>query len=223
MDRFHQVPPWIVSLVLFALSAALWLSGLCLQADQAAVSWAVERSRVEPWASFWKGTTALGAWPGSAAVALAVAAVAVWLSIRRIVPIPRREALAWGALTAAGELANTLLKRAFGRDRPPAGFRLVEATSFSFPSGHSFFAGAAFGVLAYLAWTAARPRSRSLAVGLVALCGLAALLIASSRVALGVHYPTDVLGGLALGTAWADLSWRITRASKRRSGSKAPP
>ncbi len=63
----------------------------------------------------------------------------------------------------------------------------LEAQGYSFPSGHSSTAAAAYGTLAFF-----RPRLRALAV-------LLSLLVGISRVCLGVHYPTDVLGGWALG------------------------
>lgn len=223
MNRIFRLQTGTIGLLTFALAATLWTTGLCLPIDRAVVAWAVEPARAEPWASVWKAITAIGDWPGWFLVTLGLIVIAAGLSIRHRLPIQPREALAWGALAIFGQLGNSLLKLTFRRERPPLESRLVHESTYSFPSGHSFFAAAAFGLLAYLAWNAARPRSRVWAIVLVTICGLTAILIGSSRVALGVHYPTDVIGGLALGAAWVDSAWRITRASERRSDSEAPP
>ena len=93
------------------------------------------------------------------------------------------------------------LKLFFGRARPLPFFEdYPSPTSFSFPSGHTLFATAFFGGLAVLLW----PRLRSPVVRvLVCLAAFALiLLIGFSRIYLGVHYPSDVLGGFAAGTVW---------------------
>ena len=79
--------------------------------------------------------------------------------------------------------------------------------SHSFPSGHSAMAAAVFLTLATVV-ASVEPRRRTkaliyaLAVGLVVAVGV-------SRVYLGVHWPTDVLGGWALGTGWALVGWLV--------------
>ena len=68
--------------------------------------------------------------------------------------------------------------------------------------------GILFGVLAVLASHAMNRWSRSL---VYATCGLIVITIAYSRIYLGVHWPTDVLAGWALGAAWALLCWMVAR------------
>jgi undecaprenyl-diphosphatase len=89
-------------------------------------------------------------------------------------------------------------------------------SSYSFTSGHANMAIAFYGVLAVLlAWQSEGWRRWSLVV----LGAIVALLIGFSRVYLGVHYPSDVLGGYLLGTFWAAvvgaafLLWRLMRTS----------
>jgi undecaprenyl-diphosphatase len=98
-------------------------------------------------------------------------------------------------------LLPELLKDYFERDRPDALLHLVPVQSRSFPSGHSFGAAACYATFAFFA---ARfvPR-RSLEVFCYVLTALIVVTIGLTRVYLGVHYPTDVLGGLSLGGAWA--------------------
>ena len=112
----------------------------------------------------------------------------------------------WGpvlvaGVTVAGNGALTIaLKEAVGRARPPLSGALAAADGYAFPSGHAATAAAAFGVMAFLC---AGPM-RSWA-GRMAVCAGAAMLttlVGISRVYLGVHWTTDVLGGWAFGVLW---------------------
>ena len=112
------------------------------------------------------------------------------------------------ALSVASAVTNVLLKRASGRPRPPAGLvpavREPRRTPFttSFPSGHAASAAAfSTAVVLELPWTC------------VPLVPLAAA-VAASRVVIGVHYPSDVVAGAALGTAAA----AVTRHCLGRAG-----
>lgn len=106
------------------------------------------------------------------------------------------------ALGALGGLAAELgIKRFFRRQRPTLLEHLEVVTSTSFPSGHATASASIYLTLAFVA-----SRSRRLRPHRVALLGSAAVTataVGVSRVYLGVHWPTDVLSGLALGTAWA--------------------
>lgn len=96
-------------------------------------------------------------------------------------------------------LINVFLKTIFERSRPDLWERLVSELSFSFPSGHSAasiaLALSIIGVLWATKW-----RYTALIVG-----SLYVLIIGTSRMYLGVHYPTDVLGGWLLGITWVSL------------------
>jgi undecaprenyl-diphosphatase len=108
-------------------------------------------------------------------------------------------------LTLAGAgLLDTGLKLLFGRVRPEAFFdRYPAPESFSFPSGHALFATCFFGGVAVLLSHRLRhPLSRAL---VWALALTVILVIGASRVYLGVHYPTDVAGGFAVGVVWMVL------------------
>lgn len=128
----------------------------------------------------------------------------------------QRRALIFAAGTLLGTaLANGLLKALFARARPEV---LVEPLhSFSFPSGHSSAAFAFFFCLAVLAGREQPPRLR---LTWLLLAGIPAALIALSRVYLGVHWPSDVIGGALLAATLCGLSLALVQ---RRTPLRALP
>jgi len=105
------------------------------------------------------------------------------------------------ASTFGGLVLNAILKLGFDRPRPSVVVAAVHTFSSSFPSGHAMSAAVVYSTVAYLA---ARLLTQKWAGWLVmtAAMGLIAV-IAYSRIYLGVHYPSDVVGGVAIGLAWA--------------------
>ena len=95
---------------------------------------------------------------------------------------------------------NALLKNIFARPRPDM-FRLVMETSYSFPSGHSMTNMAMYGTFALLAWKYMKSKKEKLIVAII--CAVLVTAIGFSRIYLGVHYITDVIGGWCLGLAIA--------------------
>lgn len=107
-----------------------------------------------------------------------------------------------------GSLAlNPLVKNIFQRSRPDESFRLVQETSYSFPSGHSFASMVAFGCLIII--IVLFIRSSFWRKFLSILCGAIIFLIGFSRIFLGVHYLTDVIGGFSLGLFWLLLFYSL--------------
>ncbi len=127
--------------------------------------------------------------------------------------------LAVGVIT--GSVANTLLKSAFGRSRPPAQFADYVLPTLSFPSGHASMSAVVFLTLGALLATTRAARAERIYVFSVA--AILAGLVGVSRVVLGVHWATDVLGGWAFGAAWATLWLLLARrfAAKDRPDGRA--
>ncbi len=107
------------------------------------------------------------------------------------------------ALTLGGaSLSSVMIKLLVARPRPTSGV-LVEALGYAFPSGHS--TAAAAGWLAAALVAGSLSRSFALRVSLLAAALLVVALVGVSRIYLGVHAATDVLGGWALGGLWLAL------------------
>ena len=107
-----------------------------------------------------------------------------------------REATFAGVSLAGSALLNMATKQFFQRDRPTLWESIAPEHTFSFPSGHAMGSATLAMVVVLLCW---HTRWRWLAV---VLAGSFALLVGVSRIYLGVHYPSDILGGWAAGIAW---------------------
>ena len=129
-----------------------------------------------------------GGTPRWVLVGLIAAAVRYWRG--------RGPALAIVAAVLFTNIASSLLKAAFDRPRPDLIAHLDHVSSASYPSGHATSAAAFYLTLALLAPFRWRRPAWTLAVLMIGLTGL-------SRIMLGVHWPSDVVGGTLLGAAFA--------------------
>ena len=94
---------------------------------------------------------------------------------------------------------NQLLKRILQRPRPTE-FRIVEETGYSFPSGHSMVSMAFYGYLIYLIYKYVE--NKYIKWSLICLLSCLVILIGTSRIYLGVHYTSDVLGGFLISISY---------------------
>lgn len=97
-----------------------------------------------------------------------------------------------------GASINYILKQLFQRQRPDL-LKLVEISGYSFPSGHSMSSVIFYGFIIFLCLKYAKHWSKYLAA---AILSLLVFMIGISRIYLGVHYASDVLGGFIIGLAW---------------------
>jgi undecaprenyl-diphosphatase len=149
---------------------------------------------------------------------LGFTAVTGWLLWRRLT----RLAVFVAVTVAVNPLLNELVKVAVHRARPVLTDPVVHANGASFPSGHAQAAMVGYSVLLLVFLPVLRGPARPVAIVVAALMVLA---IGFSRVALGVHYVSDVLAGYVLGAAWVASmialfnTWR--RESRRPSADPA--
>jgi undecaprenyl-diphosphatase len=157
-----------------------------------------------------KTVTNLGTAPVLAMLAV-VAAAALWWRGQRVAV-----AIAPGIALAAAALATSVAKTVVGRARPPIGLRLVNETEPSFPSGHAADSAALFLALGLVLAVFVLRRPLVRAVSVTSALVLAAA-VGLSRLVLGVHWPTDVVAGWALGTAAAVVVTLAVTAAVRMS------
>lgn len=105
-------------------------------------------------------------------------------------------------------LLNQLLKYIIQRPRPE-GYRLIAESGYSFPSGHSMVSMAFYGLIIYLIWKMVKNKKiKYISCGVL---GLLIPMIGFSRIYLGVHYASDVIGGFAISIVYLLLFTNIAR------------
>jgi undecaprenyl-diphosphatase len=155
-----------------------------------------------PWLeSVMRDLTALGSTVVLAIITLAMAGF-LFVTNRRMLSLQLVLSVALGTL-----LSNTL-KVLLARPRPELVAHIVQVHTLSFPSGHALLSAVTYltiGALFMRDHPGIRVKAYILSIAI-----LLSLLVGISRVYLGVHYPTDVLAGWAVGGAWASLCWLVS-------------
>jgi undecaprenyl-diphosphatase len=186
----------VICVGFFAMLADEVMEGGTKKVDEAVLLWINHRA-TPPLTGLALDFTSLGSgvvvW-----LVVIVASVFLWSSRHRW-----SVGLLWVSILGSG-LINTVMKMLFHRTRPHLfPWRTPYAGLSSFPSGHSMTAMVCYATLAYLvARLAPTAFLRRFTIGVAALL---ILLIGLSRMYLGVHYPTDVAAGFAMGLAWASF------------------
>jgi undecaprenyl-diphosphatase len=117
-----------------------------------------------------------------------------------------------------GWVVSNILKLGVARPRPDIVPHLVEVNDLSFPSGHAMLSAVTYLTLGALLSRAEQYRSTR--IFLLAAGIFLTLIIGLSRIYLGVHYPTDVLGGWCAGAVWAAGCWMLARRFISREPAK---
>lgn len=130
-------------------------------------------------------------WIGSGYVVVPVTLIAFFLLY--FVYQRRGQAFLFVSVIAGTVLSNELLKLYFKRERPEI-YRIIDAGGLSFPSGHTMMAFSLYTIIAYVIWR--HLKSVGSRVLLTSFTIFMILMIAVSRIYLGVHYPSDIAGGV---------------------------
>ena len=186
----------VLSLVVFVCLLVKVLKGQAMRIDKLGYSLFVEKLRSPALTVAMKAVSNLASVPF---VIGALIAAFIWAPCRAQVICAASNV---GVVSAIDQLLKVLVRRP-----RPDGFRLVEAPGLSFPSGHSMAAMAFYGFGMWLVQcgTCAYPFAFVVEVGLACVI----LAVGVSRIYLGVHYTSDVLGGLCLSLAWLILFVRL--------------
>lgn len=105
-------------------------------------------------------------------------------------------------------ILNILLKNIIQRPRPE-GYRLIEETGYSFPSGHSMVSMAFYGFIIYLIWK--KVENKKIKYTLCTILTILMLAIGISRIYLGVHYASDVIAGFLISLSYLVLYTSIAK------------
>ena len=208
----------VVLLVVAVLATAVaWLAGEVREGVPAVDTWALKALRhadnpAVPIGPKWieeaaRDITAMGS---TSFLFILTALAALHLFLQR----EHRAALTLVVATVGGALVSQGLKELIRRPRPQVVPHLAQAFSASFPSGHSMLSAVVYLTLGTL--LARFTTSRALRLYYLSVAFFLMLLVGTSRVFLGVHYPTDVLAGWLAGVAWALGVGLVVRALQRR-------
>jgi undecaprenyl-diphosphatase len=154
-------------------------------------------------------STALG---GATVLGLVVFAVAGFLLLQQ----RYRTALFIAITLFSGEVVGSAMKHAFNRPRPTVVPHLRETFTTSFPSGHAMESAIVYLTLGAMLMRAAESRLTKLYC--LGMAILLTVIVGVSRVYLGVHYPTDVIGGWIIGFVWASVCWLAEQRFEARAG-----
>jgi membrane-associated phospholipid phosphatase len=200
--------------------AALWAfvaiadevpeKGAMVRWDLAIADW-IERTSTETG----EAVFSVVSWLGAPVLVLLIVVLVATFAIRR-------DWLRAGgvAITAAGGwLLDQLLKVLFHRGRPEHAAEFIHRASWSFPSGHAMSSTVCYGFLLYL--TLERVADQTRRRMLVALTAILIFMVSVSRMYLGVHYLSDVVGGFLAGAVWLMACIAGYRLVERRSGARS--
>jgi undecaprenyl-diphosphatase len=201
---------WAVTTVLGLLIALINHNEWMREIDDEVAEWGSEHATSAS-VDFIRFVTNFGSTPVVAGV-LVVVALADYVRRRNA------EVFLFVAAVGLGELLlNNLVKVLVQRARPDV-LHLMAAGGYSFPSGHTAAAAAGWSAVALVL---GRDRSRPVRAALAGGAALIALTVATSRALLGVHWVSDVLGGLALGWGWFLLVAIVFGGRDQRLGEPA--
>lgn len=162
-------------------------------------------------------------WLGSTLVVVPLVVAGALLLARGPLVARLKVAVLSVSILATGLVVRLIVAELVARPRPPAADWAAAASGYAFPSGHT--TGATLAAI-LLGWLSMRPgMSRSIRTLIWSATGATAVAVGLTRVCLGVHWPTDVLGGWAFALTWITISVVVIRttANERRDTTVSGP
>jgi undecaprenyl-diphosphatase len=144
-------------------------------------------------------------------ITLVMAGILAYLWSRHL----RRWAGTFALTVFGGMLLNFWLKLMFARTRPSFEVPFIREKTFSFPSGHTILATVFWGTVCLYAFSCTRDKKKRVLVA--ALCFSMIALVGFSRMYIGAHYLSDVMGAFLEGMAWIASSLLLVRVVRRES------
>ena len=192
-------------LLIILLITSKVIVGKELYIDKLAYHLFIEKLRNDKLTTFMKLATKLS----NPEVMIVIAIISIIICIKFI----KNKKLSLGIiLNLAGiTIINQILKFIFRRERP-TGYRLIEMSGYSFPSGHAMASLAFYGLLIYI--TKRLVKNKYLKILLITLNIAIIILIGVSRIYLGVHYLSDVLTGYSISIIYLLITTKLLNKYK---------
>ena len=192
-------------LLIILLITAKVIAGRELYIDKLAYQIFIEKLRNDKLTTFMKLATKLS----NPEIMIVIAIISIIICIKFI----KNKKLSLGIiLNLAGiTIINQILKFIFRRERP-IGYRLIEMSGYSFPSGHAMASLAFYGLLIYI--TKRLVKNKYLKILLITLNIAIIILIGVSRIYLGVHYLSDVLTGYSISIIYLLITTKLLNKYK---------
>ena len=188
----------------FALLTLLVAGGAVFAFDQPLLA---AGQRLSPYMDAWRGLSELANLP---LIALGASIVLGLLLLRRW-----REAIVVAIVLIAVTAGSEIIKQVVARPRPPGYDESTVGVVYSFPSGHVLEAVTMYGIIAVLMWRSSLPIALRMLIPLV--FTLIVIGVAIARVAVGAHYPSDVIASAFGGVGCVALfAWSATTLERRR-------
>lgn len=159
----------------------------------------VEKLRIEPITSILKIITNLG----GSYVLIAISLLSLFILKNKKIAVTINVNL------IISTILNLILKNIIQRPRPE-GYRLIGESGYSFPSGHSMISMAFYGLLIYFIWKSVK--NKKIKYISCTILSILILAIGFSRIYLGVHYASDVIGGFVISIAYLVVFTTITKS-----------
>lgn len=168
----------------------------------------VQSAEVSGLTSIMKLFTNIGSTTSVTLLAILTLGVLLWKKYRA-------QAVLFTIVLVGTGILNQVLKLIFKRERPDFN-RLIDIGGYSFPSGHTMMAFSLYTVLAYIVWRNLKTTGSRIAIAIVAIFMI--VMIAVSRIYLGVHFPSDIVGGILASSVWLFASIAMYQRFQRKKG-----